>query len=119
MIYHAKEAPINCAHWLTSQKTGILKGVTTACRPSVSSFGRASVCREGGRWFNPRPDREIMLAVIWHLVSVKMIASLGGDDRPLAFSPSSFFHWSEIDGAVNEATLLLEKSRGSFPGGVV
>ena len=43
----------------------------------------------------------------------------GGDDRPLAFSPSSFFHWSEIEGVVNEATLLLEKSRGSFPGGVV
>ena len=58
-------------------------------RHPVSSVGRAPVCRAGGRRFKPRPDRqsgsfflgkkkksgEIMLASIWHLVSVNMIAS--------------------------------------------
>ena len=36
----------------------------------------------------------IMLAVIWDLVSVKIIVSLGGDLKPLALALSltSFFH---------------------------
>ena len=72
--------------------------VTTDCRRPIRSVGRASVYREGGRWFKPRPDREIMLTVIGRLVSVKMIASLGVDVKPLALSPSSFFLWSNQRG---------------------
>ena len=47
-----------------------------------------------------------MLAVIQDLVSVQMIASLGGDVKPLSLS--SFFV-SQIEGNVQEPTLLFEK----------
>jgi len=47
-----------------------------------------------------------MLAVIWDLVWVKMITSLGGDIKPLALSPSSFFI-SGIKGDIKEPTLLF------------
>ena len=48
-----------------------------------------------------------MLAVIHQdLVSVQMIASLGGDVKPLSLS--SFFV-SQIEGNVQEPTLLFEK----------
>ena len=53
-----------------------------------------------------------MLAVIKDLVSVQMIASLGGDVKPLALSPSSSL---SIEGEVKEPTLLCEKSRGRRP----
>ena len=55
-----------------------------------------------------------MLAVISHLVSVKMIASLGSDDRPLAFSPSSFFQWSNRRGRKRSHT-PVGKELGKFP----
>ena len=59
-----------------------------------------------------------MLALIWDFVSVHMIASLGGDNRPLAclLNPSFI---SQIDGDIKEPTPLFENSRGGFPGGVV
>ena len=47
-----------------------------------------------------------MLAVIQDLVSVQMIASLGGDVKPLSLSP---FFVSQIEGNVQEPTLLFEK----------
>ena len=45
-----------------------------------------------------------MLALIWDLVSVQMIASCGGDIKPLALSPPSFFQ-----GDVREPKLLFER----------
>ena len=51
----------------------------------------------------------MMLAVIQDLVSVQMIASLGGDVKPLSLS--SFFV-SQIEGNVQEPTLLFEKRYG-------
>ena len=50
-----------------------------------------------------------MRAVIWDLLSVKMIASLGGDVKPLALSPLSFFHLEKLKEYVKEPTLLFEK----------
>ena len=50
------------------------------------------------------------------LVSVQVIVSFGVNVKPLALSPLSFFHWSN---RMEEPTLLIDKSRGRFPGGVV
>ena len=52
---------------------------------------------------------KIMLAVI-NLVSVQMIASLGGDVKPLALSPSH-----QLEGDVKEPMTLFEKCRGRRP----
>ena len=52
-----------------------------------------------------------MLAVIWDLVSVKMIA-------PCLIHPS-FISQNRRGRGVKEPTQLFEKSRGTFPGGVV
>ena len=43
-----------------------------------------------------------------------MIASLGGDVKPLALSPTSLH--TKLVGDVKERTSLFEKSRGSSPG---
>ena len=73
------------------------------CR-MASSVGWTPVCWAVGRGFNWTPagpptrvfkiTGEIMLAVIKDHVSVQMIASLDGDVKPLALSPSYFlFNW--------------------------
>ena len=49
-------------------------------------------------------------------ISIQTIVSFGVNVKPLALSPLSFFHWSN---RMEEPTLLIEKSRGRFPGGVV
>ena len=50
-------------------------------------------------------------------VSVQNKKSLGV--KPLRLSPSPSFHWSNgREGDAKEPTLLVEKSRGSIPGGV-
>ena len=123
MIYHAKEVPIDCAHWLTSQKPGDRHFEKGNDRPAAPRLAHLEEHRSAEREVvGSNPGRtmghEIMLAVIWHLVSVKMIASLGGDDRLLAFSLHHSFI-GQIKGDVKETTLLLEKSWGSFPGGVI
>ena len=60
---------------------------------------------------------KIMLAVIKDLVSVQMIASLGGDVKPLALV--SLIIPYQLEGDVKEPTLLCEKSRDADPGGMV
>ena len=48
-------------------------------------------------------------------ISIQTIVSFCVNVKPLALSPLSFFHWSN---RMEEPTLLIEKSRGRFPGGV-
>ena len=48
-----------------------------------------------------------------------MIASLGGDVKPLALSLLHPSFISQIEGNVKEPILLFETIKGSFPGGVV
>ena len=99
-------------------------------RHPISSVGTAPVCQVGGRGFKQRPDQQPgslknwwdhvnLLAVIWDLVSVQMIAYLCGDVKPLALSLLHPSVIGQIKGGVKEPTLPFEKSRGSFPGGVV
>ena len=93
-------------------------------RHPVSSVGRAPVCRAGSRTFKSRPDRqsgsffkksgEIMLATIWDLVSVKVIASLGSDVKPLVLSPSSSFQQSKSKGTKKNPH-YCSKEKGKFP----
>ena len=59
---------------------------------------------------------EVMLAAIWDLVSVQMIASMGDDIKQLALSPSSFFHWSNQGGHKRASTTVRKEH---FPGGLV
>ena len=59
---------------------------------------------------------EVMLVVIWDLVSVQMIASMGSDIKPFALSPSSFFHWSNQRGHKRTSTTVRKEY---FPGGLV
>ena len=56
---------------------------------------------------------EIMLAVIWDLVSVQIIASLGDDVKLLALSSSSFCHWSNRRGRKITHT-TVPKAEGKF-----
>ena len=84
-----------------------LKGVTTATRLAQlgehRSAEREVVGSNPGRTDNQglfleKKSGEIMLTAIWDLVSVKVIASLGSDVKPLALSPSSFFQQSKSKG---------------------
>ena len=60
-----------------------------------------------------------MLAVIWDLISVQMIASLGGDVIIIIIVSSILLSLVKIEGEVKEPTLLFDESRGTFLGGVV
>ena len=69
------------------------------CR-KVSLVGWAPFCRGGGGVLGSNAGRttnqalkiagKVMLAVIYDLVSVQVIASLGGEVKPLALTPPSF-----------------------------
>ena len=81
-------------------------------RRRLSSIGKASVCRAGGRGFKPRPDQRP--GSLKRLVSDQMIASLDGDVKPLALFPSSFCHWSSRRGRRRTST-TVRKEQGWFP----
>ena len=54
-----------------------------------------------------------MLVVIWDIISVQRIASLGGDVKLLALFPSSFCHWSNLKGRKRTHT-TVRKAEGKF-----
>ena len=57
-----------------------------------------------------------MLAVIdLDLVSVQMIASLCGNFKHVALSPSSFFHWSNRRGKIKEPTPVFSEKWCGLP----
>ena len=90
-------------------------------RHPITSVGTAPVCQVGGHGFKQRPDQQPgslknwwdhvnLLAVIWDLVSVQVMASLCGDVKPFALSPSSFCHWSKQRGRKRTHSTVRKKS---------
>ena len=83
-----------------SSKLWCVFWVLVYVRSTVSSVGRAPVCRAEARSNNQQlgslTTGGIMLAVIRGLVSVEMIVSLGGFVKLLALSPSFILFLSSL-----------------------